>query len=64
MVRDFLRFEFMGREHLTHESLVSRVNGHPLIKMAYMFNQISLSIVDHESWLGKMTRELSFLNMT
>ena len=48
------------RENLAHESLISRVNGHPLSKMAHMFHQVDPSMVYGEGWLGKTMGSLAF----
>ena len=38
------------------------MDGHPLIKMVYVFNRICLAIIYCESGLIKVTRELILLN--
>ena len=38
------------------------MNGHPLVKMAHVFNWIGFTIIDGESRLVKVMRELGLLN--
>ena len=38
------------------------MNGHSLVKMAHMLNMISFNIIDGESRLVKVIRELGLLN--
>ena len=40
------------------------MNGHPLVKMAYMLDWIGFTIIDGESKLVRAIRELSLLNTT
>ena len=50
-------------ENLTHQIFILRVNSHSLVKVAHMFNMVSLTIVDGEGRLVEMARELSLLDM-
>ena len=46
-----------GGENFAHESLITIMNCHLLVKVADMLHGISSPIVNGESWLGKLMRE-------
>ena len=39
------------------------MNGHFLVEMAHMLYRISSPIINGESWLGKVVREFSLINL-
>ena len=48
-----------GRKYLAHQSFVLGMDGHPLIKLAYMFYGVCSTIVHCEHGLMESPRELS-----
>ena len=52
------------RKYLTHQSLVFGMDGHPLIKLAYMFYGVRSTIVHCERRLMESPRELSPFYLT
>ena len=48
-----------GRKYFAHQSLVFGMDGHPLVKLAYMLYGVRLTIVYGESRLIESPRELS-----
>ena len=47
-----------GRKYFAHQSLVFGMDDHPLVKLAYMFYGIRLTIVHGESRLMEPPREI------
>ena len=42
-----------GREYLTHQPIIIRINQHHLYIMTYMLNLIGFSIINDKLWIGK-----------
>ena len=49
-------------EDFTYQGLILRMDCHPLIKMAHVFNKICLAIIYGKSGLIEATTELGLLN--
>lgn len=49
-------------EDFTYQGLILGIDGHSLVKMAYMFDKISLTIIDSKSRLVEVMKELDLLD--
>ena len=45
-----------GRENFAHQGLILGVNGHSLVKLAYVLHRVCSAVVDDKRWLIKALR--------